>query len=111
MVKGNHFRNKYSRVSSPSGFSILQLFIATSKRKMRPHILKAYKDFYDYIESIFEMLEWDEVKTYWDYIKTTKLKIVNSNESMKKALIGETYQCFFIISIILFIETFHFTAE
>lgn len=42
--------------------------------KMRPHILKAYKDFYDYIESIFEMLEWDEVKTYWDYIKNYKTK-------------------------------------
>jgi hypothetical protein len=42
--------------------------------KMRPSICKAYKDFYDEIEDIFGMLEQDEVKLYWDYIKNYKIK-------------------------------------
>lgn len=42
--------------------------------ELRPSICKTYKDFYDYIEGIFEMLERDEVKTYWDYIKNYKNK-------------------------------------
>ncbi|MFU0784685.1 MAG: Transcriptional regulator [Thermoanaerobacterium thermosaccharolyticum] len=39
------------------------------KAKMRPHIRNAYKEFHDEIEDIFGMLEQDEVKLYWDYIK------------------------------------------
>jgi hypothetical protein len=42
--------------------------------KMRPSIRKAYKDFYDEIEDIFEMLEQDEIKAYWDYIKNYRKK-------------------------------------
>lgn len=42
--------------------------------KMRPSIRKAYKDFYDEIEDIFEMLEQDEIKAYWDYIKNYRIK-------------------------------------
>lgn len=42
--------------------------------KMRPSICKAYKDFYDEIEDIFEMLEQDEIKAYWDYIKNYRIK-------------------------------------
>lgn len=42
--------------------------------KMRPSICKAYKQFYDEIEDIFEMIEQDEVKVYWDYIKNYKNK-------------------------------------
>jgi hypothetical protein len=41
---------------------------------MRPSIRKAYKDFYDEIEDIFEMLEQDEIKAYWDYIKNYRIK-------------------------------------
>ena len=44
------------------------------REKMRPSICKAYKDFYDEIEDIFGMLEQDEVKAYWDYIKNYKNK-------------------------------------
>lgn len=44
------------------------------KAKMRPHILKAYKEFHDEIEDIFGMLEQDEVKLYWDYIKNYRIK-------------------------------------
>jgi len=44
------------------------------KVKMRPHIRKAYNEFLDEIESIFEMLERDEVKAYWNYIKNYKTK-------------------------------------
>ncbi|TCW35730.1 hypothetical protein EDC21_11266 [Thermohydrogenium kirishiense] len=44
------------------------------KTKMKPHILKVYKEFYDEIESIYEMLEQDEIKVYWDYIKNYKMK-------------------------------------
>jgi hypothetical protein len=44
------------------------------REKMRPSICKAYKDFYDEIEDIFKMLEQDEVKAYWDYIKNYKNK-------------------------------------
>lgn len=42
--------------------------------KMKSHMLKAYKEFYDEIESIYEMLEQDEIKVYWDYIKNYKMK-------------------------------------
>ena len=42
--------------------------------KMRPSICKAYKQFYDEIEDIFEMIEQDEVKVYWNYIKNYKNK-------------------------------------
>ena len=44
------------------------------REKMRPSICKAYKDFYDEIEDIFKMLEQDEVKAYWDYIKNYRIK-------------------------------------
>lgn len=44
------------------------------KVKMRPHIRNAYKEFHDEIEDIFGMLEQDEVKAYWDYIKNYKNK-------------------------------------
>ncbi len=44
------------------------------KTKMKPHILKVYKEFYDEIESIYEMLEQDEIKVYWDYIKNYRIK-------------------------------------
>ncbi|WP_333508320.1 hypothetical protein [Thermoanaerobacterium thermosaccharolyticum] len=44
------------------------------KTKMKPRILKVYKEFYDEIESIYEMLEQDEIKAYWDYIKNYKMK-------------------------------------
>ncbi|WP_231293815.1 hypothetical protein [Thermoanaerobacterium thermosaccharolyticum] len=44
------------------------------KTKMKPRILKVYKEFYDEIESIYEMLEQDEIKVYWDYIKNYKMK-------------------------------------
>lgn len=44
------------------------------KTKMKLHILKVYKEFYDEIESIYEMLERDEIKVYWDYIKNYKMK-------------------------------------
>lgn len=42
--------------------------------KMKSHMLKVYKEFYDEIESIYEMLEQDEIKVYWDYIKNYKMK-------------------------------------
>jgi hypothetical protein len=42
--------------------------------KMKSHMLKAYKEFYDAIESIYEMLEQDEIKAYWDYIKNYRIK-------------------------------------
>ena len=44
------------------------------KAKMRPHIRNAYKEFHDEIEDIFGMLEQDEGKLYWDYIKNYKIK-------------------------------------
>jgi hypothetical protein len=44
------------------------------RTKMKPYIQHAYKRFYDDIESIFGMLEQDEVKAYWDYIKNYKIK-------------------------------------
>jgi len=44
------------------------------REKMRPSICKAYKQFYDEIEDIFEMLEQDEIKAYWDYIKNYRIK-------------------------------------
>jgi hypothetical protein len=40
--------------------------------KMRPSVYMAYKDFYNEIEAIFTMLEQDEVKAYWNYIKNYK---------------------------------------
>ena len=44
------------------------------QKKMKSHMLKAYKEFYDAIESIYEMLEQDEIKAYWDYIKNYRIK-------------------------------------
>lgn len=41
---------------------------------MKPQIIKVYKKFYEYIENIFGMLDSDEVKAYWDYIKNYKIK-------------------------------------
>ncbi|MDK2934571.1 MAG: hypothetical protein PWP27_2381 [Clostridiales bacterium] len=31
---------------------------------MKPQILKAYKELYEYIKSIYEMLDRDEIKVY-----------------------------------------------
>jgi hypothetical protein len=42
--------------------------------KMKPQIIKVYKKFYEYIENIFGMINSDEVKSYWDYIKNYKIK-------------------------------------
>ncbi|WP_235836062.1 hypothetical protein EPD62_003230 [Acetivibrio thermocellus] len=42
--------------------------------KMKPQIIKVYKKFYEYIESIYEMLDSDEVKTYWNFIINYKTK-------------------------------------
>ncbi len=50
-------------------YSLLHL-----KRKMKPNILKTYKEFYEYIERTYDMLEQDEVKVYWDFIKNYKTK-------------------------------------
>lgn len=50
-------------------YSLLHL-----QEKMKPHILKEYKGLYKYIESIYGMLDSDEVKSYWDYIKNYKIK-------------------------------------
>ena len=50
-------------------YSLLHL-----KTKMKPHVLKVYKEFYEYIEMIYDMLEQDEVKVYWDFIKNYKTK-------------------------------------
>ena len=50
-------------------YSLLHL-----KTKMKPHVLKVYKEFYEYIERIYDMLEQDEVKVYWDFIKNYKTK-------------------------------------
>lgn len=47
-------------------------FLPHLREELRPSIRKTYKDFYDYIEGIFEMLERDEVKAYWDYIRITE---------------------------------------
>lgn len=44
------------------------------REELRPSIRKTYKDFYDYIESIIKMLERDEEKAYWDYIKNYRIK-------------------------------------
>jgi hypothetical protein len=44
------------------------------REKLRPSICKTYKDFYDEIEGIFEKLEQDEIKAYWDYIKNYRIK-------------------------------------
>jgi len=44
------------------------------REELRPSIRKTYKDFYNYIESILKMLERDEEKAYWDYIKNYKKK-------------------------------------
>ena len=50
-------------------YSLLHL-----QTKMKSHILKAYKEFYEYIEKTYDMLEQDEVKVYWDFIKNYKTK-------------------------------------
>ena len=44
------------------------------REELRPSIRKTYKDFYDYIQGIFEMLEVDEVKAYWDFIKNYQIE-------------------------------------
>ena len=44
------------------------------REELRPSIRKTYKDFYDYIESIIKMLERDEEKAYWDYVKNYRIK-------------------------------------
>lgn len=49
-------------------YSLLHL-----QKKMKPHILKEYQGLYKYIESIYGMLDSDEVKSYWDYIKNYKI--------------------------------------
>jgi hypothetical protein len=51
---------------------ICNYLLSHLREKIRPSILKAYKDFYDEIEDIFEMLEQDEIKAYWDYIRITE---------------------------------------
>ena len=50
-------------------YSLLHL-----QTKMKSHILKAYKEFYEYIERTYDMLEQDEIKVYWDFIKNYKTK-------------------------------------
>ncbi|MDK2919842.1 MAG: hypothetical protein PWQ37_2575 [Candidatus Petromonas sp.] len=50
-------------------YSLLHL-----QTKMKSHMQKAYKEFYDAIESIYEMFEQDEVKAYWDYIKNYNIE-------------------------------------
>lgn len=42
--------------------------------RIKPYILGAYKEFYDEVEGIFEMLGRDEVKIYWDYIRSYNMK-------------------------------------
>jgi len=44
------------------------------RTKMKPYVQHAYKRFYDDIENIFGMLDSDEVKAYWDYIKNYRIK-------------------------------------
>ena len=44
------------------------------RTKMKPYIQHAYKRFYDDIENIFGMIDSDEVKAYWDYIKNYRIK-------------------------------------
>ena len=44
------------------------------REELRPSIRKTYKDFYDYIQGIFEMLEVDEVKAYLDFIKNYQIE-------------------------------------
>lgn len=42
--------------------------------RIKPYILRACKEFYDEVEGIFEMLGRDEVKIYWDYIRSYNMK-------------------------------------
>lgn len=49
-------------------YSLLHL-----QTKMKPHILESYQKFYEYIESIYEMLDEDEIKVYWDFIKNFRI--------------------------------------
>lgn len=42
--------------------------------KMKPQIIKVYRKFYEYIESIYQKLDSDEVKVYWDFIKNYKTR-------------------------------------
>jgi len=44
------------------------------RTKMKPYIQHAYERFYDDIENKFGMLDSDEVKAYWDYIRNYKMK-------------------------------------
>jgi hypothetical protein len=50
-------------------YSLLHL-----QTKMKPHILESYQKFYEYIESIYEMIDEDEIKVYWDFIKNLRIK-------------------------------------
>jgi hypothetical protein len=50
-------------------YSLLHL-----QTKMNPNILELYQKFYEYIESIYEMIDEDEIKVYWDFIKNFRIK-------------------------------------
>ena len=68
--------------------------------------MQAYKDFYDDIEDIFEMLDSDEVNTYWDYLKNYKLKAVCSSKTMKKGIDrSKFYQYLSLLQFTIFIQT------
>ena len=49
-------------------YSLLHL-----QSKMNSNILELYQKFYEYIESIYEMIDEDEIKVYLDFIKNCKI--------------------------------------
>ena len=49
-------------------YSLLHL-----QAKMNSNILELYQKFYEYIESIYEMIDEDEIKVYLDFIKNCKI--------------------------------------